>query len=65
MERVNQPYFKDRIECFDNYNPSMQIEFNLFHGYNLIQFFCIYVNDSIANNGNDFELVGDKYILSN
>ena len=56
MERVNQ-YLKDRIECFDDYNPCMQIECNLFHVYNWIQFFFVSMyNDTIANNNNDFEL---------
>ena len=48
---------KDRIECFDDYNPCMQIECNLLHVHNLIQFFFVSVyNDTIANNNNDFEL---------
>ena len=42
MERVNQ-YFKDRIESFDDYYPCRlqkeNSECNLFHVYNLIQFF--------------------------
>jgi putative transposase len=45
MERVNQ-YFKDRIENFDDYYPCMQIECNLFHVHNWIQFFlcqCIMI----------------------
>ena len=55
MERVNQ-YFKDRIESFDDYYPCMQIESNLFHVYNWIQFFVSMYNDTIANNNYDFEL---------
>ena len=55
MERVNQ-YFKDRIESFDDYYPCMQIECNLLHVHNWIQFFVSMYNDTIANNNNDFEL---------
>ena len=55
MERVNQ-YLKDRIESFDDYYPCMQIECNLFHVYNWIQFFVSMYNDTIANNNTyDFE----------
>ena len=54
MERVNQ-YLKDRIESFDDYYPCMQIECNLFHVYNWIQFFVSMYNDTIANNNNYFE----------
>ena len=55
MELVNQ-YFKDRIESFDDYYPCMQIESNLFHVHNWIQFFVSMYNDTIANNNYDFEL---------
>jgi putative transposase len=57
MERVNQ-YFKDRIECFDDYYPCMQkdSECNLFHVYNWIQFFVSMYNDTIAHNNNNYEL---------
>ncbi len=55
MERVNQ-YFKDRIESFDDYYPCMQIECNLLHVHNWIQFFVSMYNDTIANNNNCFEL---------
>ena len=56
MEKVNQ-YLKDRIECFDDYYPCMQIEkCNLFHVHNWIQFFVSMYNDTIANNNYDFEL---------
>ena len=57
MERVNQ-YFKDRIECFDDYYPCMQKEneCNLFHVHNWIQFFVSMYNDTIANNNYDFGL---------
>ena len=48
MERVNQ-YLKDRIEPFDGYYPCMQIECNLFHVYNWIQFFVSMYNDTISN----------------
>ena len=92
---------KDRIDCFDNCYPSLQIEFSFLHRYNWKQFFIsilanlnshifyfqknllfkhdkhtlfdrtrkrIFVSqymwiDTIANNGNDFELVGDEYYL--
>ena len=52
MERVNQ-YFKDRIECFDDYYPYMQKEneCNLFHVHNWIQFFFVSMyNDIIYKN---------------
>ncbi len=50
MERVNQ-YFKDRIESFDDYYPCMQKdECNLFHVYNLIQFFVSMYNDTTPEN---------------
>src|SRR5215207_5305160 len=52
MELVNQ-YLKDIIECFDNYYPCMQIECNLLHVYNWIQFFVSMNNDTIASNNND------------
>ncbi|HSF49125.1 MAG TPA: hypothetical protein VLA74_00050 [Nitrososphaeraceae archaeon] len=55
MERVNQ-YLKDRIESFDDYYPCMQIECNLLHVQNWIQFFVSMYNDTIANNNNYFEL---------
>ncbi len=45
MERVNQ-YFKDRIECFDDYYPCFKNECNLFHVYNWIQFFVSMYNDT-------------------
>ena len=57
MERVNQ-YFKDRIECFDDYYPCMQNECNLFHVYNWIQFFFVSMyNDTIVTNNCNFELM--------
>jgi hypothetical protein len=56
MESVNQ-HMKDRIDCFDNCYPSLQIEFSFLHGYNWKQFFISMWIDTIANNGNDFELV--------
>ena len=63
MERVNQ-YLKDRIESFDDYYPCMQIESNLFHVHNWIQFFFVSMyNNTIANNTYDFEL-GEVRILS-
>ena len=55
MERVNQ-YFKDRTESFDDYYPCRQMECNLFHVYNWIQFFVSMYNDTIANNKNYFWL---------
>ena len=49
MERVNQ-YFKDRIECFDDYYPCIRSECNLFHVHNWIQFFVSIYNDSQSEN---------------
>ena len=49
IERVNQ-YFKDRIESFDDYYPCMQIECNLLHVNNWIQFFVSMYNDTIFEN---------------
>ena len=63
MERVNQ-YFKDRIESFDDYYPCMQIECNLFHVHNWIQFFVSMYNDTITNNNYDFELKEVNIILN-
>jgi putative transposase len=54
MERVNQ-YFKDRIECFDDYYPCFKNECNLFHVYNWIQFFVSMYNATIYN---------DKFIIN-
>ena len=63
MERVNQ-YLKDRIECFDDYYPCMQIECNLFHVHNWIQFFVSMYNDTITNNNCNFGLKEANIILS-
>jgi putative transposase len=63
MERVNQ-YLKDRIESFDDYYPCMQIECNLLHVYNWIQFFVSMYNDTIANNNYDFGLKEVNIILN-
>ena len=63
MERVNQ-YFKDRTESFDDYYPCRQMECNLFHVYNWIQFFVSMYNDTIANNNNDFQLKEVNIILN-
>ena len=50
IERVNQ-YFKDRIESFDDYYPCMQMECNLLHVNNWIQFFFVSMyNDTIFEN---------------
>ena len=51
IERVNQ-YFKDRIECFDDYYPCIQKDngCNLFHVHNWLQFFVSLYNDIIYNN---------------
>jgi putative transposase len=52
MERVNQ-YFKDRIECFDDYYPCIQNKdnrCNLFHVHNWIQFFISMYNDKTFEN---------------
>jgi transposase-like protein len=61
MERVNQ-YLKDRIESFDDYYLWRQIECNLLHVYNWIQFFVTMYNDTIANNNNYFELEEAKIL---
>ena len=63
MERVNQ-YFKDRIESFDDYYPCMQIECNLLHVHNWIQFFVYMYNDTIANNTYNFQLKEVNIILN-
>ena len=63
MERVNQ-YLKDRIESFDDYYPCMQIECNLLHVHNWIQFFVSMYNDTIANNNYDFGLKEANIILN-
>ena len=55
---------KDRIECFDDYYPRIQIECNLFHVYNWIQFFVSMYHDTIANNNNDFELEEVRILLN-
>jgi len=56
---------KDRIESFDDYYPCMQIECNLFHVHNWIQFFVSMYNDTIANK-NEFviQLQADMVNLS-
>ena len=48
MERVNQ-YFKDRIECVDDYYPCIQKDngCNLYHVHTWIQFFVSMYNDII------------------
>ncbi len=56
MERVNQ-YFNGRLESFDDCYPCVQLECNLFHVYNCIQFFVSMYNYTIVNNNNDFELL--------
>ena len=63
MERVNQ-YFKDRTESFDDYYPCRQMECNLFHVYNWIQFFVSMYNDTIANNTYNFQLKEVDIILN-
>ena len=63
MERVNQ-YFKDRTESFDDYYPCRQMECNLFHVYNWIQFFASMYNDTIANNTYNFQLKEVNIILN-
>ena len=64
MERVNQ-YFKDRTESFDDYYPCRQMECNLFHVYNWIQFFVSMYNDKTFENYliNELNYRGE-YILS-
>ena len=61
MERVNQ-YFKDRIEILMTTYPCVQIERNLLHVHNRIQFFVSMYNDTIANNNNNFELEEEYYL---
>ena len=63
MERVNQ-YFKDRTESFDDYYPCRQMECNLFHVHNWIQFFVSMYNDTIANNTYNFQLKEVNIILN-
>ena len=64
IERVNQ-YFKDRIESFDDYYPCMQIECNLLHVNNWIQFFVSMYNDTTFENYFINELNDrGEYILS-
>jgi hypothetical protein len=66
MERVNQQYFKDRTESFDDYYPCMQIECNLLQVHNRIQFFISMCNDIIYKNYLIIQLrKGDgKFILN-
>ncbi|HET7642018.1 MAG TPA: hypothetical protein VFK40_00800 [Nitrososphaeraceae archaeon] len=63
MERVNQ-YFKDRIESFDDYYLCRQMECNLFHVCNWIQFFVSMYNNTIANNSYNFQLKEVNIILN-
>ena len=63
MERVNQ-YFKDRTESFDDYYPCRQMECNLLHVHNWIQFFVSMYNDTIANNTYNFQLKEVNIILN-
>ncbi|HJT85332.1 MAG TPA: DDE-type integrase/transposase/recombinase [Nitrososphaeraceae archaeon] len=63
IERVNQ-YFKDRTESFDDYYPCRQMECNLFHVYNWIQFFVSMYNNTIANNTYNFQLKEVNIILN-
>ncbi|HEY6587982.1 MAG TPA: DDE-type integrase/transposase/recombinase [Nitrososphaeraceae archaeon] len=64
MERVNQ-YFKDRSENFDDYYPCVQIECNLLHVNNWIQFFVSMYNDKTFENYFINELNDrSEYILS-
>ena len=64
MERVNQ-YFKDRSENFDDYYPCVQIECNLLHVNNCIQFFVSMYNDKTFENYSINELNDrSEYILS-
>ncbi|HET7643906.1 MAG TPA: DDE-type integrase/transposase/recombinase [Nitrososphaeraceae archaeon] len=63
MERVNQ-CFKDRTESFDEYYLCRQMEYNLFHVYNWIQFFVSMYNDTLANNTYNFQLKEVNNILN-
>ncbi|HEY6656937.1 MAG TPA: hypothetical protein VIZ62_00275 [Nitrososphaeraceae archaeon] len=53
MERVN-PYFKDRIEGFDDYYPCIRNGCTLFHVYNWIHFFVSMYNSVTTTGRNDF-----------
>jgi putative transposase len=67
MERVNQ-YFKDRIECFDDYYPCIQNKdnrCNLFHVHNWIQFFISMYNDTIYKNDFIMKLQEEVNIILN
>ena len=64
MERVNQ-YFKDRIECFDDYYLCMQNECNLFHVHNWIQFFVSMYNDAIYKDEFIINLQNEVNIILN
>ena len=64
MESVNQ-HMKDRIDCFDNCYPSLQIEFSFLLVYKCKQFFVYMYIYTITNNANDFELVEEMNIISN
>ena len=59
---VNQQYFKDRTESFDDYYPCRKDECNLLHVHNWIQFFVSMCNDT--SNNNDFELKEISIILN-
>ena len=65
MERINQ-YLKDRIESFDDYYPCMQIECNLFHVYNWIQFFVSMYNGMTAKKNYFIKYLNERgeYILN-
>ena len=64
FDGTSQSDFKDRIESFDDYYPCMQMECDLFHVHNWIQFFVSMYNDTIANNSDDFELGAVNIILN-
>jgi putative transposase len=53
MERVN-PYFKDRIEGFDDYYPCIRNGCTFFHVYNWIHFFVSMYNSVTTTGRNDF-----------
>ena len=63
MELINRA-LNDRIESCGNYYQFLQIECNLFHVHNRIQFFVSMYNDTIANNNNDFRLKEANIILN-
>jgi len=63
---IQKQYFKDRTESFNDYYPCMQDESNLFHVYNLIQFFISIYYDAISKRTNFMNELNERgeYILT-